>query len=66
MTIERIWGKAAIEELKQPHSDPEIRKMEEDTAKFTLDVYSRMMYDPHIELRDNLPSHYRKVKLNAT
>jgi len=66
MTVERIWGKKAIEELSKPHPDPGIRKMEEELEEIATKFYNEEFLSTirrNVINYDLLPECYKKVKV---
>jgi len=59
MLGEMIWGDDFVREMSQPHSDPEIRKTEEQANEFWRQ-YMMNRYGPkRFDNSRYLPAHYR-------
>jgi hypothetical protein len=65
MLGELIWGQSFIDEMSKPHSDPEIRKMEERVAEITRQMVLAYFFPEPAPIRDCLPVHYRKIKIKG-
>lgn len=39
MTVELIWGNKALSELREPHSDPKVSKLEADVEEAVSRLY---------------------------
>jgi len=62
MLGEFIWGPFFLEELRKPHSDPVIRKMEEQCAELTRQMLVKVFSPRQFDNQRWIPAHYRGKK----